>query len=235
VICTAFAGNFPAFRSYHPEMDSTAHSGATIEPREGTARLYLASTSPRRAELLRRHEFAFETVNPGVDDGLLEMGPVTPTEWVIALAHIKARGGQRRLGQDAARAVVLGSDTVVVKAGRVIGQPRDAEHARSIIQTLENGSHEVLTGVALLAPGGRRRLFADRASVNVGTIGEDRIEKYIASEGWRGKAGAYNLEERLAEAWPIEYTGDPGTITGLPMRVLAPILSRELDALAALP
>jgi septum formation protein len=216
-------------------MDSPAHSGATVETRKSTTRLYLASTSPRRAELLRRHGFGFETLNPGVDDGLLEMGVVTPAQWVTALAHLKARGGRMRLGALASRSLVLGSDTVVVKNRRVIGQPRDAEHARSIIGMLENGSHEVLTGVALLAPGARRRLFADRASVRVGTIGDDRIDAYIASEGWRGKAGAYNLEERLAEGWPIEYSGDPGTITGLPMRMLAPILSRELDALAVLP
>jgi septum formation protein len=216
-------------------MDSTAHSGATIEPARGTTRLYLASTSPRRAELLRRHGFEFETLNPGVDDGLLEMGPVTPREWVIALAHMKARGGQRRLGEAAARAVVLGSDTVVVKQCGVIGQPRDADHARSILHNLEDGSHEVLTGVALLLPEGRRRLFVDSASVRVGAIGEKRIDAYIASGGWRGKAGAYNLEERLAEGWPIEYTGDPGTITGLPMLTLAPILTLELDAMAAQP
>ncbi len=216
-------------------MDSPAHSGATVEPPKRTVRLYLASTSPRRAELLSRHGFEFETVNPGVDDGLLEMGPVTPSEWVIALAHIKARGGQRQLGSLADGAVVLGSDTVVVKDGAVIGQPRDAEHANSTVRTLEDGSHQVLTGVALLMPGGKRRLFVDSASVRVGTIGDDRIDAYIVSGGWRGKAGAYNLEERLADGWPIEYTGDPGTITGLPMKMLSPILTRDLDALATTP
>ncbi len=216
-------------------MDSPAHSGATVEPPQHTVRLYLASTSPRRAELLRRHGFEFEAINPGIDDGHLEIGSVTPAQWVTALAHLKARGGRRQLGAFASNAVVLGSDTVVVKHGRVIGQPDDAAHARAIIRDIENGSHEVLTGVALLAPGGRRSLFADRAAVRVGTIGDARIDAYIASGGWRGKAGAYNLEERLADGWPIEYTGDPGTITGLPMRMLAPILSRELGALAAGP
>jgi septum formation protein len=90
-----------------------------------------------------------------------------------------------------------------------------------IIRLLENGQHEVLTGVALVDPAtGRRELFVDRARVRVGAIGGERIGEYIASGGWRGKAGGYNLAERIQEGWPIEYEGDPTTIMGLPMRIL---------------
>lgn len=199
--------------------------GADAAPR---CTLFLASKSPRRAELLRRHGFAFEPVSPGIDDALLVKGSVTPEQWVAALAHLKARGGAATLGVRAAEGVVLGSDTVVVKNDRVIGQPADEDDARRIIELLERGEHTVVTGVALLFPRRHRLLFTDAARVKVGDIGPMRIAEYVASGEWRGKAGAYNLEERLTDGWPIDYRGDPGTIMGLPMRRLAPVLERAL-------
>lgn len=214
---------------------STAELGAAVAPGASGAPLglFLASKSPRRADLLRRHGFAFEQVSSGVDDALLVKGAVTPAEWVAALAHLKARAGARSLGARSGEGVVLGSDTVVVKNGRVIGQPVDADDARRIIESLQRGEHEVVTGVALLAPGRGRVLFTDAARVRVGDIGAERVEWYVSSGAWAGKAGAYNLEERLADGWPIEYEGDPGTIMGLPMARLAPVLRRVLRAEAA--
>lgn len=70
-------------------------------------------------------------------------------------------------------------------------------------------------------------LFTDTARVRVGRIPIAEIESYVASGQWRGKAGAYNLAERLAAGWPIEYEGDPATIMGLPMRRLTRCLARK--------
>jgi septum formation protein len=69
-------------------------------------------------------------------------------------------------------------------------------------------------------------MFTDRATVRLGRIAPPEIDGYVASGQWRGKAGAYNLAERLEAGWPITYEGDPGTIMGLPMRRLAPLLRR---------
>jgi nucleoside triphosphate pyrophosphatase len=125
--------------------------------------------------------------------------------------------------------VVLGADTVCVVENDVLGQPSDADHARAMIQRMENTSHEVLTGVALLNGRTKTRLiFAQRAIVRVGHIGDQRIEQYLSSNHWHGKAGAYNLEERIEAGWPIEYAGDPTTVMGLPMDALSPILTRAL-------
>ncbi|MGP1309443.1 MAG: Maf family protein [Phycisphaerales bacterium] len=189
-----------------------------------SARLCLASKSPRRRELLRRSGVRFDIIDAGIDDSLLVHTSVTPAQWVAALAYLKAWCGRRTLGEQTGGAVVLGSDTVVVKDGRIIGQPRDEADARRIIHTLESGAHEVLTGVALVESDARRVLFTDRATVRVGEIGAERVDQYLASGDWRGKAGAYNLEERLAAGWPIEYQGDPTSIMGLPMRRLEPLL-----------
>jgi predicted house-cleaning NTP pyrophosphatase (Maf/HAM1 superfamily) len=80
--------------------------------------------------------------------------------------------------------------------------------------------------VALLWPGSpRREIFIDRATVHVGEIRHDQIETYISGGAWRGKAGAYNLMERIEAGWPIRCDGDPSTVMGLPMRLLLPRLA----------
>jgi septum formation protein len=211
-----------------------AMAGEAVLP-EGRARgrtgLVLASRSPRRRLLLRQHGFEHEAVHPGIDDGALEPGAVSPREWVAASAYLKARAGAELLEGEEPR-TVLGADTVCVQDGAVIGQPRDEADARRMLGVFENREHEVITGVALLdwRRGERRRhLLVDRARVRVGAIGRDRTEVYLASGEWRGKAGAYNLSERLEAGWPITFEGDPGTIMGLPMSALEPVLRRLED------
>ena len=195
-------------------------------------RLVLASVSPRRRSLLDGAGFAHDAASPGIDDAALRHTPgIDPAVWTMALAHLKARSASRKFfGEEAmvpSSVVLLAADTIVVKHDQVIGQPADERDARRILQLLENGHHRVMTGVALLTRA-RRRLWFDEARVRVGELGRDRIEGYLASGTWRGKAGAYNLSERLADQWPIQYEGDPGTIMGLPMRRLAPMLRRLL-------
>lgn len=184
--------------------------------------LVLASRSPRRRLLLSEAGFEASVIDPGLDDGAIRPNQaVTPAQWVAALAYLKARAGAEQLPPGAR---VIGADTVVVKDDRIIGQPRDERHAREMIRSIRDGEHQVITGVAFLR-GGRRLIFADTARVNVGPIPEQDIEEYLATAEWRGKAGAYNLAERLQAGWPIRVAGDPTTVMGLPMKMLRPYLA----------
>lgn len=200
-------------------------------------RIILASTSPRRRRLLAEHGVDAEPIHPGLDDALLWPGHVDGAQWAAALAYLKAASAARNesiVSPEPGEFVLVAADTVVIKDERFIGQPKDAADAERIIRTLQGGEHEVVTGVCLMDPAtGRRDIFADRAHVRVGDIGDARIAAYIASGGWAGKAGAYNLAERLAEGWPIEYDGDPTTIMGLPMSILPARLEAFTTALAA--
>lgn len=180
----------------------------------------LASRSPRRRELLFLHGVEHRVVEAAVDDGELCARGREPRSWVMSLAYLKAHSVLVETA-GLAGSVVIGADTVCVKDGEIIGQPRDAEDARAMICRLRDGEHEVLTGVALIeASSGRREIFVDRAVVRVGEIEDEEVERYVAGGEWRGKAGGYNLKERIDAGWPIVYEGDPTGVMGLPMVVL---------------
>jgi len=191
------------------------------------ASVFLASRSPRRRELLHLHGIAHRAEHPGFDDAILEPGRCTPRQWVTALAYLKASAGVAKAGHGP---IVVGADTLCVKDGVMLGTPHTQEEAGSILRSLSGGSHDVLTGVALIdTTTGRRHVFVDQARVTIGVLNEAQIARYVASDQWQGKAGGYNLRERLDAGWPITFEGDEGTIMGLPVRML----SERMKALRA--
>jgi septum formation protein len=195
-----------------------------------TPTLILASASPRRARLLRDAGFHARAEPPPIDDATLDPAGRSPERWVTLLARLKARLSlTRSLARGERALLILAADTIVLKDGAIIGQPRDRADAERILRLLRDGRHTVLTAAALVSDLAPPRTILDSAAVAVGHVPDADLAPYLDSGDWRGKAGAYNLEERLAAAWPIAYTGDPATIMGLPMRRLAPILR---DALA---
>jgi len=131
---------------------------------------------------------------------------------------------------------VRGADTACVRSGRTFGTPRDRAEAGAMLRALRGGPHEVITGVALVDPlSGRRWVFRDTAVVDLGAITDAQVDDYVASDAWSGKAGAYNLSERLAAGWPLTCVGDQTTVMGLPMLALLRRLRRlsvELETAA---
>lgn len=206
--------------SWEGAWGTAAGSGDDLRGRK----VLLASRSPRRREFLERAGATFESVHPGLDDSELLPGCGTAVGWVMGLAYLKARAGEeilRARGEANAEWIVLGADTTCVLDGACIGTPRDAAEAETMIRGMSGRRHEVVSGVALVCPlTGERRVFADAAKVWMDEIADAEIRQYIAGDGWKGKAGAYNLSERIAAGWPIRVEGDPTTIMGLPMRRL---------------
>lgn len=194
------------------------------------ARLVLASSSPRRRRLLAERQFRAQVIDPGVDDGQLAPGSVRPRDWAAALAHLKAQAGSAAAlasGLTGPATLVLSADTVVDKDGQIIGQPKDIDDARRILKLLRKGSHRVVTAAVLVHATGADWVV-DEVTVEVGDVPDDAIEAYLATDAWRGKAGAYNLIERIDAGWPIRHRGDPTTVMGLPMDRLTPLIHRRL-------
>tara|TARA_R110000737_G_scaffold2923_12_gene9470 strand:- start:81246 stop:81914 length:669 start_codon:yes stop_codon:yes gene_type:complete len=222
-------------------MNSTIDPSQTLDEQQAQLPIVvLASSSPRRREMLSDAGINHRVHPAGIDDGDLVAGESSNADhWVVSLAYLKATSSSRmlssaELGLDlgiGGQVVVIGADTVCVHDGKIIGQPDDRDHAREIIKEMRDATHEVLTGVAMLDPfSDRRELFVDRSVVTVGDIDDDEIEAYLDSGLWQGKAGAYNITERLAAGWPIEFTGDETSIVGLPLaRVMERLASFYLD------
>jgi septum formation protein len=181
------------------------------------APLVLASASPRRAALLAADGIAFRVVVPEVD----ETPPpgVGPAEVARRLALAKALAVAAR---ESAAALVLAADTIVVApSGDLLGKARDDAEAEAMHACLAGRPHEVVTGVALHdAPLGRTRLAAVRSVV----IMKDAraLAAYRATGLWRGKAGAYGIQDRPSPVAAVE--GSETNVVGLPMEAVRALL-----------
>lgn len=188
-------------------------------------RVVLASASPRRRLLLEEAGFDVEARPSDLDDGeLCYRHTVSPGAWAMALAWFKARRVlDRERGLSSGASALVAADTLCVLGDEVIGQPRDAAHAREILRSLRRRAHHVITGVCIVSDE-IEALFVDESHITMGEITDDMIEEYVASECWRGKAGAYNLNERIEAGWPVAFEGEAASIMGLPMRRIEALL-----------
>lgn len=186
-------------------------------------RLLLASASPRRAHILQELGLEHQVVPSPVDDGqLTPPSGTSAAAWTIAMAYLKARAAIDALPLDT-RGLVLGADTACELDGRIIGKPATAADAANTLRAMRGRTQRVVTGVALVCPAHprtRRLLVADVARVTFGELDDQTIDAYAATGQWQGKAGGYNLSERVADGWPIVVAGDPSTVVGLPARRL---------------
>ncbi len=177
--------------------------------------IILASTSARRRALLQDAGYEPIVSKPQIDDGLLSCGTMRVHAWVRTLAVLKAM--DVRSQSKVQDGTILAADTVCVINNVLCGQPESSSDAMRMLQLLENNSHLVCTGWCLLNANGDIRSGYEFATVSIGTIGIIELESYVLSGEWRGKAGAYNLPERVSAGWPIRVEGDETCVIGLPI------------------
>ena len=154
--------------------------------------LILASSSPRRQELIRLLGYPVEVVPSDVDESV-EDG-LAPARIVEELSLRKALAVLERLpAGSGAGGIVVGSDTIVVQDGRALGKPRDDEEAAAMLRSLQGRPHEVYSGLALVdaASPGRRTVAHRMTRVWMKPLDERRIRNYIATGEPRDKAGGY--------------------------------------------
>jgi septum formation protein len=161
--------------------------------------LRLASSSPRRAALLRLLDIPFEGAAPNVDESR-----------VASPAHAKADAVARR-GE-----VTIAADTEIDVDGERIGKPTDASHAVAMLASLSGREHEVRTEVAVVGATGAHMHFTVRSRVTLRELSLRQIDRYVAGGEALDKAGAYAIQgegRRLVES----YDGCLANITGLPL------------------
>ena len=172
--------------------------------------LILASSSPRRRELLRSLCPEFRVMPSDLDETL---AAGSPRDAAAALALDKARAIAGRVGQG----VVLGADTIVVIDGEPLGKPTGPDEARAMLRRLRGREHEVITGVAVVeARTGRSETVSVVSRVRMADYGEAEIEAYVASGEPLDKAGAYAIQARGA-ALVAGLEGSLSNVIGLPL------------------
>lgn len=182
--------------------------------------LYLASGSPRRRELLGQIGVPFVVLNAPIDE--TPWPAESPADYVQRLACAKAQAGLATL-PDSGVAVVLGADTSVVLAGRILGKPEDRADAVAMLSALSGHTHEVLTAVALAS---RERcavrLVSSQVSFRPLSAGE--IEAYWASGEPLDKAGSYAIQG-LGAVFVSHLQGSFSAVVGLPLCETAALLA----------
>ncbi|HEY6802966.1 MAG TPA: Maf family protein [Pyrinomonadaceae bacterium] len=176
--------------------------------------LILASSSPRRAEILTAVGWPFKPITAGIDETRKPDEP--PRDYVCRLAREKAQAVAAKLE---AGSLVLGADTTVVVEDHLLGQPTDDDDARRMLRLLSGKWHEVLTGVSLIRIGGETRVECEQTRVRFAELTEEQIDWYVVSGEPKGKAGAYGIQGKAA-LFIEEISGDYLNVVGLPVRLV---------------
>jgi septum formation protein len=180
----------------------------------GMRPLVLASSSPRRTEILTAVGWPFEAQPAHIDETRLE--GESPEDFVSRLAREKAE----RVASTRLFGLVLGADTTVVVDGHVLEKPRDEEDARRMLRLMSERWHEVLTGVALLsAESGRVATGLERTRVRFAAMTDEEIVWHVETGSVLDKAGAYAIQGRAA-LFIEGIEGDYWNVVGLPVRLV---------------
>jgi septum formation protein len=199
--------------SQSEDKDSAARSPAGQLPK-----LLLASSSPRRSEILRLVGWPFQKVAVEVDESL--RNGEAPDDYVERLALAKARDAATRHAHE----TILAADTTVVIDRQILAKPVDADEARQMLQALQGRWHQVLTGVALVTDESSQ-VAHEVTGVRFAAMSEAEIDWYATTGEPMDKAGAYAIQGQGAR-FIKEIKGDYFNVMGLPVRLLYELIKR---------
>lgn len=174
--------------------------------------LILASSSPRRRELLEKCGVPFQVEAADIDEHI-NLNGYLPEE-IRLLARRKAQAVLAKHPE----AVILGSDTIVALGGRVLGKPKDEIDAENMLRSLSGHTHQVITGVCLLSCA-REYTNVSISEVSFSYLSEEEIRKYVETGEPMDKAGAYAIQG-IASRYVTGIHGDYYAIMGLPVAMV---------------
>lgn len=184
--------------------------------------IILASSSPRRAEILRNAGIHFEIRAAEIDETPL---PGETAEAMVArLAEAKARAVAAQLDAPRRDFIIVGADTTVELDGEILGKPDDSRDAANMLAKLSGRTHRVLTGIFLVKlPGNGARTAVESSAVTFAALSRNEIEAYVKTGEPMGKAGAYGIQG-YAGRFISKIEGDYFNIVGLPLSRLYALL-----------
>lgn len=178
------------------------------------ARFVLASSSPRRRDLLASAGLCFEVQPSDLSED--SWGEEAPLEYVRRVAREKAWDVARRRRVQGDRRPVLGADTIVVKDDRVLGKPGDRGQARAMLTQLSGARHHVITAFCVVHPDGTDHEQTETTEVCFKELGPAEIDAYLDTGEWQDKAGSYAIQGRAAYIVRA-VNGSYTNVVGLPL------------------
>ena len=186
------------------------------DPRE----IILASSSPRRLELLARFGYTFRVIEPDSNAECGICSRETPPELVARLAYQKAANVIAKIDSG----LVLSCDTVAECVAIILGKPENREHAEQMLRRLRGRKHSVYSGVCLWDKAtDTRSVRVDVSHLWMEPITDEQMESYLDSEQWVGKAGAFGFQD--GPNWIRLESGSASNVVGLPMEMLETMLA----------
>ncbi len=181
--------------------------------------LILASSSPRRREILENAGYKFEILPANIDESV--PNDISPEDAVKMIAAKKASAVKENCSNDD---IILGADTVVCLDGEIIGKPVSLEDAKNTLKRLSGNTHSVLTGYCLIK-GEKIISGVEKTEVTFRELTDFEIDEYVASGEPMDKAGSYGLQGK-GGLFARGINGDYNNIIGLPISTVSSIIEK---------
>ncbi len=180
--------------------------------------LILASTSPRRKELIKKLNIKFKVIPSEIEEKIDEN--LSPEQVAMSLSKQKAQDVFFRFG-----GTVIGADTIVVFNSEILGKPKDENDAFCTLKKLSGNTHKVISGFTIINKDKSVTAY-DCTEVKFNKLSDEYIKKYLQSGLWKGKAGSYGIQDGydLVE----KYIGSFDNVVGFPTEKIAEVL-KEFD------
>jgi septum formation protein len=185
-------------------------------------KLILASSSPRRKQLLEEAGYTFTVKRPNIDETAFSASNQSPTECAKKLALAKAKS----LAGDYPDALIIAADTLVDLNGKIIGKPKDVEDAKIILKKLSGSFHKVITALAIVRVSDNTEIVqSESTDIYPKKMSDEQIDELIKSGVWQNKSGACSIEDTGQFVEKIE--GSITNVMGLPMELLKKLLKES--------
>jgi septum formation protein len=182
----------------------------------------LASASPRRKRLLEKAGYRFEVIVSNIEESAFALEGISSLEHTRRLGLAKALAVGRKYPAE----LILAADTVVDFKGQIVGKPKDADDAERITRMLFSEPHEVVTAVALVKIDDKIEIVETATTTVIPRkLTAGQIADHIKNGDWRGKAGAYGIQE-TGDEFVERIEGSFTNVMGLPMEIVQGLLDK---------
>ena len=177
-------------------------------------KLILASSSPRRAKVLRNAGFVFQVRPADVDETRLPQEAAE--DYVRRVAQAKAHVVAEQARAAGERAILVAADTTVLAEGQILGKPKDAADARRMLRLFSGKTHEVITALCVInIPASKEALHVEKTRVEFLKMSDAEIDSYIQTGEPFDKAGAYGIQG-IGGGFISQVDGSRDNVMGLP-------------------